>query len=224
MLTTTPFKYGLALLALLTFTRAHAHDPSQITYDFNETGQLNIHLTPKGAFDVLQNIRPDLASESVIRLSDYYPAFTDYFNETIELTIAGQPIDFTFLKADLGKHDATIAFQLVDFPGDYDSYEISISSFTELYRRVNNTVSIPIPKGKHTFSLDDKKQFASYQQAGLVANGNTTRLNEEVAENSWLFFWVLASLGVLVVLGLSYRMLGSWQVSNKRSNRSIKVL
>lgn len=214
MLTITPFKYVLALFALLILTRAQAHDPSQITYDFNETGQLNIHLTPKGAFDVLQNMRPDLALESVIRLSDYYPAFTAYFNETIELTIAGQSIDFTFLKADLGKHDATIAFQLVDFPGDYASYEISISSFTELYRRVNNTVSIPTQKGKHTFSLDDKNQFASYQQAGLVANGNHTRLYEEVAENSWLFFWILGSLGVLAMLGLSYRMIGSWQVSN----------
>ena len=69
MSTIPPFKYGLALFAVLTLTRAFAHDPSQITYDFNEAGQLNIHLTPKGAFDVLQSIRPDLASASVIRLS-----------------------------------------------------------------------------------------------------------------------------------------------------------
>ena len=206
MLTTAPFKYGLALLALLTLTRAQAHDPSQITYDFNESGQLNIHLTPKGAFDVLQNIRPELASESVIRLSDYYPAFTDYFNQTIGLTIAGQRMGFTFLNADLGKHDATIAFQLVDFPGDYDSYELAISSFTELYRRVNNTVSFPIHEGKHIFSLGYKKQCASYQQASIVATVNTTGLNEKVAEKSWLFFWILASLGVLARLGLSYRL------------------
>lgn len=212
MLTTASFKYGLALFALFIITRVQAHDPSQITYDFNEAGQLNIHLTPKGAFDVLQHIRPDLASESVLRLSDYYPDFTNYFNETIELTIAGKPIAFTLLKADLGKHDAIMVFKLVGFAGDYASYELFISSFTELYHRVNNTVSIPTQEGKHTFSLDDTRQFTSYQQVALLTNGNTTHLKEEVAENSWLFFWMLGSLVMLAMLGLSYRLVGSWQV------------
>ena len=207
-------QYGLVAWVMLTCFQAQAHDPNQITYNFNEAGHLNIHLTPKGAFDVLQHIRPDLAAESVIRLSDYYPTFTDYFNETIELSLGGQAIDFAFLEADLGKHDAIITFQLVDFPGDYDLYELSISSFTELYRRVNNTVSIPTQEGKHTFSFGDENQFVSYLQNGLGAHGKTNRLNKEVAENSWLFFWILGSLGVVGIVGLSYRLVESWQMGN----------
>lgn len=207
-------QYGLVLLVMLTRFQAYAHDPSQITYNFNEAGHLSIHLTPKGAFDVLQHIRPDLASESVIRLSDYYPAFTDYFNETIELSLAGQAIDFTFLAADLGKHDATISFKLLDFPGNYDAYTLSIRSFTELYRRVNNTVNIPDLGGNHTFVLDDKNYLASYEQVVLSAKKNEGIARGEEGEYSWVFFWLLGSLGVVVILGLSYRLVESWQMGN----------
>jgi len=204
-------KYGLVAWVMLTCFQAQAHDPNQITYHFNEAGQLNIHLTPKGAFDVLQHIRPDLAAESVIRLSDYYPAFTDYFNETIELTLADQSIDFAFLEADLGKHDATISFKLLDFPGNYDAYTLSIRSFTELYRRVNNTVNIPGQGGSHTFVLDDKNHLASYEQVALSEKKMEEAASGEKGEYSWVFFLVSGALGLLLVIVGSYRLLETWQ-------------
>lgn len=205
-------QYGLVLLVMLTRFQAYAHDPNQITYNFNEAGHLSIHLTPKGAFDVLQHIRPDLASESVIRLSDYYPAFTNYFNETIELSLAGEAIDFTFLEADLGKHDATISFKLLDFPGNYEGYTLSIRSFTELYRRVNNTVNITDQGGNHTFVLDDKNHLASDEQVVLSVKENEEMARGAERESSWVYFWILGSLGVLLSIGVSYRLLAIWQV------------
>ncbi len=204
-------KYGLVAWAMLACFQAQAHDPNQITYNFNEAGQLKIHLTPKGAFDILQYIRPDLAAESVIRLSDYYPVFTDYFNETIELSLAGHAIDFAFLEADLGKHDATISFKLLDFPGNYDAYTLSVRSFTELYRRVNNMVNIPGQGGNHTFVLDDEDYLASYEQVVLSAKRMEEAASGEKGKYSWIFFLVSAALGLLLAIVGSYRLLETWQ-------------
>lgn len=204
-------KYGLVAWVMLACFQTQAHDPNQITYHFNEAGQLKIHLTPKGAFDILQHIRPDLAAESVIRLSDYYPVFTDYFNETIELSLAGHAIDFAFLEADLGKHDATISFKLLDFPGNYDAYTLSVRSFTELYRRVNNMVNIPGQGGNHTFVLNDENHLASYEQVALSEKKMEEAASGEKGEYSWVFFLVSGALGLLLVIVGSYRLLETWQ-------------
>lgn len=161
-------------------TLSSAHNPNQINYVFNEHNglhQLSIHFTPKGAIDLLISLKPELENQDVIQLSDYHDLFTAYFNETISMVIEGRRVELIFQKANLKTHDATIDFQLKGIKDNYDGFFLKVDSFTEIYRRTKNFVSIPTSTGLQQFILDKDNTtcFGNnelYAKAGITMNYN----------------------------------------------------
>lgn len=132
----------IILLTFFCFT-ANAHNPNEITYNFdvNEGSKtLTIHFTPKAAIDLIRQIKPELQEESIIKLDDYSAEFTDYFNKTIDLKIENNDIQFSFISAELHEHDATILLNLVSVPENYERVEMQITSYLNIYKRVENYV------------------------------------------------------------------------------------
>lgn len=150
--------FAVLLTSLFFAGKVAAHDPSQITYNFQKDGSLQIHLTPKGAVDLLTTIVPELNQQAVINPNEYYDTFTAYFNETIHLQVGEESLDFSFLNADLAGHDAVMNFQVDDFSGDYTGYELELYSFTDVYRRVSNHVKIELPNKNELCQLGHKEQ------------------------------------------------------------------
>lgn len=148
----------ILLICLVSVEHLAAHDPSQITYHFEKEGLLEIHLTPKGAIDLLSTIIPELEQQAVVNPNEYYDTFELYFNETIDLEIEGVSFWFSFLDADLAGHDAVMRFTIDDFAGDFAGYQLAVSSFTEVYRRVSNYVRVALPGENQICQLGQKAQ------------------------------------------------------------------
>lgn len=156
-------KISLVLFASFCFVgQVAAHDPSQITYHFKKDGILEIHLTPKGAVDLLTTIQPELEHQAVINPNEYYDTFTAYFNETIDLRLGEESLGFSFLSANLAGHDAVMAFQVGGYSGDYTGYELMLNSFTEVYRRVSNLVKMELPYSSQICQLGQKQRACVY--------------------------------------------------------------
>ena len=148
--------FFLFLLLFSIAPQLEAHDSNQISYIFereDEMGILTIHLTPKGVIDLLVNIQPELQDIAVIQPNEHYETLTNYFNETIDLKLDDKHIDFKFIKADLTVHDATMTFQLQNFGGSYEGFEVSVSSFTEVYKRTKNHVVFEMLEGEKNLRL-----------------------------------------------------------------------
>jgi hypothetical protein len=116
-----------------------------------------------------------LEDQEVIQLSDYHDLFTAYFNETISMIVEGRRVELVFQKANLKTHNATIDFQLKGGKDNYDGFFLTIDSFTEIYRRTKNFVSIPTSIGLQQFILDKDNTpcFGSgelYSKAGITMN------------------------------------------------------
>lgn len=146
---------------------AKAHDPDQISYHFMRYGEgakLEVHLTPAGAFELIKSLHVDLNDSSIIRLSDYMIDFETYFNETISLNIADKNISFKLENANLIQHDAVLNFDLTNFQGSFNEFNLSISAFTEIYGRAQNHVTVSGLKVLKQFTLDASNQtFTSIQ-------------------------------------------------------------
>lgn len=146
-----------------------AHDPDQISYQFKrsqDSAQLHIHLTPKSILDLVKSLRSELNDTSVVRLSDYYTDLAQYFNESIVLKVDNKPIRFVLYEADLIHHDAYLGFKLVGFGGSFEGFELSINSFTELYKRTENHVSISIDQEELSFTLNSSVTRYSHKTDG----------------------------------------------------------
>lgn len=140
---------------------AWAHDPDQISYHFakaDNTGTLTVHFTPKSALDLLISTKAAFDDGGAIRLADYEANFTQYFNDTIQLRLGGKDIKLEFNTAELGGHDASISFDLKGFEGSFEGLEVTVSSFTEIYRRTSNHLFFP---GKEEVVLNLHNQHYS---------------------------------------------------------------
>jgi len=116
-----------------------AHDPTEITYDFNND-QLIVHITPKGAMDLISSIHPELFERKSINLLSYATDYTKYFNEHIALNSNGQNIELEYEMAELSKHNSWIKFKLSQPIRDFDELDIEISAFVNVYKDVENTI------------------------------------------------------------------------------------
>lgn len=160
MKTILRFLLPLCLVTLINF-EVKAHDPDQISYHFMRYGEgarLEIHLTPAGAFELVKSLHADLNDTSIIRLSDYTNDFETYFNETITLCLIEKDIKFKLATANLVQHDAVLHFDLVNFEGSFDAFDLTISSFTDIYRRTQNHVTVSGLNVLKQFTLDASNQ------------------------------------------------------------------
>jgi len=194
--------FTVLLISLFFAGKVAAHDPSQITYYFQKDGSLQVHLTPKGAVDLLTTIVPELNQQAVINPNDYYDTFTAYFNETIHLQVGGESLDFSFLNADLAGHDAVMNFQVNGFSGDYTGYELQLNSFTDVYRRVSNHVKIELPDQNQLCQLGQREQKCIDNRS--AANETSTSSSELKATRAISSLGWVAGASILAVLLFLY--------------------
>ncbi|MBX2877671.1 MAG: hypothetical protein KTR30_36465 [Saprospiraceae bacterium] len=195
-------KISFVLLGSFLYTgQATAHDPSQITYDFKRDGTLQIHLTPKGAVDLLTTVLPDLEDQSVINPNEYYDTFTAYFNETIDLKLEEKSLGFSFLNADLAGHDAVMTFQVDGFAGDYTGYRLMLKSFTDVYRRISNQVKIELPQSNQICQLGQQEQRCAYISPAVDRGSPPNPTMKTTLSNSSLG-WVAGASFLVVLLFL----------------------
>lgn len=194
--------FTVLLISLFFAGKVTAHDPSQITYNFQKDGSLQIHLTPKGAVDLLTTLVPALNQQAIINPNEYYDTFTAYFNETIHLEVGEESLDFSFLNADLAGHDAVMNFQVNDFSGDYTGYELQLYSFTDVYRRVSNHVKIELPDQNQLCQLGQREQKCIDNRS--VANETSTSHPNLKATRAISSLGWVAGASFLVVLLFLY--------------------
>lgn len=193
--------FTVLLISLFFAGKVTAHDPSQITYNFQKDGSLQIHLTPKGTVDLLTTLVPALNQQAIINPNEYYDTFTAYFNETIHLEVGEESLDFSFLNADLAGHDAVMNFQVDNFPGDYTGYKLELYSFTDVYRRVSNHVKIELPHQHQLCELGQKEQIcADIQSAQDEQSSSDSSLKAARAISS--LGWVAGASFLVVLLFL----------------------
>lgn len=182
-------------LLYLSYTTVWANDTAQISYLLAREGTLTIHLPPKGALDLVQYLKPALETEPVVKWNDHYPAFNKYFNQTIDLKIKGEGVRFRLQQVDLNQDDTIMVFEMVKFPGNYEQFEISLNSFTEVYKRVTNQVIIELPSGQQVFILKDDQITCSYDQVVVPQLEETDLAQHQYQIYLWLGgFFLLAAI------------------------------
>ncbi len=189
------------LISLCSVEQVAAHDPSQITYHFKKDGILKIHLTPKGAVDLLTTMLPELEHQAVINPNEYYDTFTAYFNETIDLRVGGESLGFSFLSADLAGHDADMSFQVDGYSGDYTGYELILESFTGVYRRVSNLVKVELPHSNQLCQLGPKKKACAYISPAVDSGSPPNPTMKTTLSNNSLG-WVAGASFLVILLFL----------------------
>lgn len=142
-----------------------SHSINQVSYNFdsvNNENTLTIHFTTAGAIGLIKTIKPELKKTSVIRLKDYTSEFTDYFNETINLTVNGKKVNFVYFYQDLLNHDAKLVFKLTRNLQNAENIKIKITSFLPLYKKMKNFVKITINENLQSVTLTKQKTEHSF--------------------------------------------------------------
>ncbi|GAB5401040.1 MAG: hypothetical protein Aureis2KO_26250 [Aureisphaera sp.] len=138
------------------------HNPNQIGYNLNEEDQsLTIQFTLRSALDLVEHICPGVKGNTTFQFSDYYQDITTYFNSEIQLQINNKSIQFQLDNASLNAHDAFLKFNL-DPISNWKSIEMTVDSYTEVYRRTKNIVKIACRDESKKFLLSKKDRHISY--------------------------------------------------------------
>lgn len=177
MLMNSYFKYMLAFaIATLFVVKGYSHNPNEVNYslEINHNKQeLKVNFTPMTVVALLKKINPELANTATILLEDYVTIIEAYFNDTFQLKINGHQVNFKAISYDLYRHDATMIFQLNNMLlEDVNTIEASVSSFTDVYKRIYNNVVLHINGDVNRFNLNsEKRQFYltnnNYQEGSL---------------------------------------------------------
>ena len=190
-------KYFAHLICVILFSQSiNAHKLDQISYVFDQNNKetfLTIHLTPAGAIDLIVDLKPEMKSQSVIKLKNYYTDFTAYFNRTIDLKIDKKPIKFNFVKGNLLNHDATMVFKLEDVKNYEGAFEIKITSFINIYRKIKNHINIVHHKGEENCTLTASKTSCVFSL-------------EKVKSKKTKYIY-LSIFALICIIGLSYSKL-----------------
>ena len=150
---------SIVLLCFFGTIQVKAHHPNNISYFFKlDEKQLVIHLTPRSAIDLLEHRRPQLRNESRFSLHSYTPDFQSYFDGHVLFTIDRIPISMALIETQLDKHDAKLVFELVNVPNTVKDFELTISSFLGLYKKVKNYVFVHSNGVKHHYQLDNNRK------------------------------------------------------------------
>ncbi len=140
-----------------------AHNPGEISYVFQqETKTLTLHCTTKSIIDLIQYLDPEAKRLSTIKLENYREEYVNYFNDNIELCVNGERVALVIVNSNLDRHDATIEFNLLGGPKTWKEVEITINSFTQIYRKPYNFVKFELEHSTQKFLFDKYSKKASF--------------------------------------------------------------
>ena len=154
---------------------SYAHNSDEINYDVivnEEMQQLTVHFTPVAAFHLIQELRVELRMERTIKLEDYLADYEAYFNRTFLLKTGDQEATFHLLKSDLTSHDATLTFSMENVNFEVDTFQITVLSFTEVFKKIKNNVNFIINKGSYNCNLNKEKTDCSIKIEVLQKESN----------------------------------------------------
>ncbi|WP_353779494.1 DUF6702 family protein [Winogradskyella sp. 3972H.M.0a.05] len=168
----------MALLVSFFMVRysAVAHNPNEVNYNIvvnDEKQELVVHFTPMTAIQLLKVLEPKLKDAKLIKLENYLDTFETYFNETIIFSIDSNTIEFDLIDSDLNKHDATLTFHLDLVLMESPSYEITVNSFTEIYKRLQNVVTIELDGKQSNCILSESSTHCSSDKT-VIAKSNSS--------------------------------------------------
>jgi len=144
-----------------------AHNPDEINYNFvlnKETQQLTIHFTPVAAFHLIQELHVELRMERALKLNDYLSDFEAYFNKTITLKTGNKQGHFHLIENDLVSHDATLTFTIENIGYNEEVYQITVSSFTEIFKRIKNDVTFNVNNNSQNCFLNKEDTECSFSK------------------------------------------------------------
>ena len=183
---------GLFLCAVV---QVNAHNPNEISYFFKmDQKELVIHLTPKSAIDLLESLHPHLKKEHQFSLRSFDKDFQRYFKERVLFKVNDSAIPLQLVETRLNDHDATLRFIMEDVPQRPEHFQISVLSFTEVYKRTKNHVFLYSRTTKQHYALDVGHKTI----AGDFKQNENQHLNTKIILLSISLIFMLLSIGFAV--------------------------
>lgn len=145
----------------------YAHNPNEMQYDFQlsqDTGTLEIHVTPMSLVALVHYLYPETRTKSTIDLEHYLKDFEAYFNKTIDLKLSDNRLRYKLEAHNLYDHDAFLRFDIETPLSAVHTFDMTLTSFTTIYKRIRNTVMISSEDMTVKFALSAKKTHYNYQK------------------------------------------------------------
>lgn len=164
----------IIITSICSMRSALAHNPNEVNYNIvvNDAKQeLVVHFTPMTAIQLVKTIQPELKDVKLIKLENYLGKFEDYFNNTITLSIDGIDQRFALVANNLNTHDATLTFALAIDTEKAESFEITVTSFTEIYRRIENVVSTELYGNTSICVLNTSETYCKSDHLVIAKSG-----------------------------------------------------
>lgn len=181
-------------------TGVFAHNPNEITYNFNfkkSQKELNIQFTPKSAIDLVVFLHPEKKNDSLINIENHLNEFENYFNETIYFKMGKSVATFKLLDYDIRNHDASLRFKIENLIQVSSEFSVTITSFNSIYDRLNNSVVVKMDDDNYNYNLNNENTICS-----SVINKSLSGFSHFHLEHYLLIFLLLA-LVVLVLKKLN---------------------
>jgi hypothetical protein len=156
----------LCLLGLFSIL-IHAHNPNEVQYDFKldaDHSTLEIHLTPMTLVALVQHLYPELKDEKLIKLEDYVEGFEVYFNSTIAFKTGNGAFKYELMSYNLYDHDAWLKFKVKAVSKAVSTFDLTLTSFTTVYKRISNIVTVSSKQIDIKFILNGNQKYYKYKK------------------------------------------------------------
>lgn len=162
----------------------NGHNPNEVQYDFKLSSNvptLEIHLTPITLVNLVKHLYPELKDAKTIKLEDYVNDFEAYFNSTVLLKTEGKTFQYKLMSHNLYDHDALLNFNIKTTSKDINSFDLTLTSFTKVYKRISNVVTLKSQQIDTHFNLSANRKHFSYEK------GNRFSIKQDILQVSlWI--------------------------------------
>ena len=189
-------KFIVGLFLIVNFLNAHSVREVNYLIDLkNSPNTLKIHLTPKGAIDILKHIKPELESEAVFDFKMFNNEFEKYFNDNVTITSNNLKLNLRFLKSNLLEHDSSIEFEILDFNNSVEKLYIEITAFIYIYKKVKNHINLTHKEGVFNIVLDKNDRTTS-----IILKSSKEEQKENPKKIKPNYFIIICSIILVVII------------------------
>ena len=141
-----------------------AHNPAYSIYIFDEnTHELTIRTTTLSLIDILMNKGSLESKDGFLDLQKFAPLIAPYFNETISFRVNDKAVaDLVLKNTYFDSHEAILIFRLELLPDAWENVDLSLTSFTEVYRKPSNFVIVRTGNKSHETVLGKNVTTCSF--------------------------------------------------------------
>lgn len=187
-------KKYIYLLFLIASCSVWAHDVREVYYDFQFEKDFNtliVHLTTKGAIDVLKEYNPAYENKTIFDFKEHTAELESYFNTHIQLYGDNRKISLKLISYDLVSHDALLVFDLKNTPLAISQLTIKNTAFTDVYRDAENYMSFT--------TNGEKKEMKAFKDTGTQSvYFNSVRNPQDNIQTSGFSLYAIAIVSVII--------------------------